>query len=111
VRRPCLDGNRPSFSVATLALSVALTTSTPSTVSTVAPGEVRGRRRRRRAGSVYATLTERGGLDAITRNWAPYPGSTPDCDNATHWAVGYVKWNRSFGLPEGVVAVVFSTLK
>jgi len=31
------EGNRPSFSLAMLALSVALTRSTPSTVSTCAP--------------------------------------------------------------------------
>jgi len=89
-----------------------LTTSTPSTVSTVAPrARFAGAVVAGDPGSVYATLMRRGGFDAIKRNSAPYPASTPDCDRATHWSVGYVKWNRSFALPEGVVAAVFKRLK
>ena len=69
---PAFDGNRPSFSVATLALSAALTTSTPSTVSTVAPrSRFAGAVVAGEPGSVYATLMRRGGFDAITRNSAP----------------------------------------
>src|SRR6266852_6104267 len=103
-----LAGNKPALRVA----AEPAPTSAPSTLSTVAPRKmfafavVAGV-----FGSVNATRTRRGGLGWITSHSTPYPAETPLWESWSHWAVGMVKWNRSFGLPEGLSRGVFSTAK
>src|SRR5213075_2249809 len=107
---PAVSGNRPALGVATPLDVLLFTTSTPSTRRISAPrarlAAVAGE-----PGSVYATTTRRGGTAATITSSAPYPGDTPDCENAFQAAVSKVKWKRSFGLPDGVVAVVFRRSK
>jgi len=73
----------------TLAWSLALTASTPSTLSTLAPrARLAGAMTAGDPGSVYATKIWRGGAGCTAMNCTPYPTFTPAVASASHVEVG-----------------------
>src|SRR5437763_396370 len=103
-------GDKPALSGLMLVWSLPLTMSAPSIASTLAPrARFAGGVAPGEPGSVNATRKSRGPFPAVhvghpgrKIHSTPYPAVTPDCESWSHWAVGMMKWNRSFGLPEGL---------